>query len=125
MTEVEGLFSFVGMKQTTTDIFNDIKPSEIILYQTFSNWDKVNGYKTISKLKIGTIVAVDIWDMAFVVGVVDLCRFDCSFHSNSQEMLEIEWLEDWTEKHVIVGRWSTVPTVTEVKTAIRNYSKES
>ena len=122
MTEVEGLFSFVGMKQTTTDIFNDVRPGEIILYQTFSNWDKVNGYKTVDKLKIGTVVAIDMWDMACVIGVVDLCRFDCY---GSKSLLEIEWLQDWSYEHVIVGRWSTVPTISEVKIAIRNYRKES
>lgn len=113
------------MKQTTTDIFNDVKPGEIILYQTSSDWDKVNGYKTVSKFKIGTIVAIDVWNMAGVIGVVDLCRFDCSTHSKYQKSPEIDWLDDWSHEHIVIGRWSSVPSVTEVKTAIRKYKKES
>lgn len=105
--------------QTLEDVFNDLKPGNILLSQTHSDWNGTE-YTTIEDMRLFTVVAIDIWDMAIAVGVVDLCRFDCdTLRHTNQPMLTIEWLVEWSDLIHVIGLWKMVPTITEVKQAIR------
>ena len=109
------------MPKTLEHIWNELKPGNILAYQTRSNWDGTK-HTNIEAIKICTVVAVDIWDMAMVAGVVDLCKFDCYGIKHKEEKLpEIEWLAEWSDFYYIVGLWSYVPPISEVKRAIREF----
>ena len=102
-------------------IFNDLKPGNILLCQTFSNWNG-SEYTTIGEMRIFTVVAIDMWDMASVVGVVDLCRFEFdSLVRPKSPPLELEWLCEWSNNTNVIGLWQSLPSITDVKKAIRTY----
>jgi len=64
--------------------------------------------------------------MALVVGVFDLCKFDCYGIKHAKEKLpEIDWLIEWGTTNYVVGLWSCVPPISEVKRAIREYRRTS
>lgn len=107
------------------DIWGDLKAGDIICYEPHSDWDG-STYKTVGKIKIATVVAIDVWDMASVVGVVDLCKFDCYGISHPKKGLPVlEWLIEWGTYHFVVGHWEKVPSISEVKKAVRDFRKKS
>ncbi len=110
--------------KTLEDIYNDLTPGSLILYETHSDWNGTK-YDTIEKIKGGIVVALDIWDMALVVGVFDICKFE--FYSLKKDVPtpELEWLVSWSDEHAVIGHWKSMPSLTEIKQAIRNYRSQS
>lgn len=64
------------MTKNLEDIWYELRPGNIVAYQTRNGWDG-SRHSEVDKIRIGTVVAIDIFDMALAVGVVDLCKFDC------------------------------------------------
>lgn len=109
------------MAKNLDDVWYELKPGDILAYQSRYGWDgKV--HTDIRKIRMGTVVAIDIFEMAMAVGVVELGKFDCYGAKNpGKKALEVEWLIEWMNTHCIVGLWSYVPPVSELKRAIREF----
>lgn len=109
------------MQKTLEHIWNELRPGDILAYQTRGGWNGT-AHTEVADIKICTVVAIDVWDMATVVGVVDLCKFDCYGIKHKEEKLpEVEWLVEWSDCYYVVGLWSYVPPISEVKRAIREF----
>lgn len=106
--------------KTLDDIYNDLTPGSFILYETHSEWND-NKYNKIDKIRAGIVVAIDVWDMAAVVGIVDICKFEFHGLKKDTALPTIEWLVNWSETHMVVGYWKSLPSLSEIKQAIRKY----
>lgn len=106
-------------EKTLIDIFGDVKAGDLVLYQRMDNWNNdVNDFTEVDKPQMAIIVGIDVWDMACAVYYTDYKDFDA--YKNDRNWPEVKGFGEWTEYWNILGHWSSMPTLSELKQAYRN-----
>ena len=102
------------INKTLIDIWPNIRPGDIVLFQ------KRSSATDVSKPRLVIIVGIDIWDMAVSVSYTDYKMFPVS---DMTVDVKIEYFGEWMEFWNVLGHWHTMPTFKELLNAYRNHEK--